>query len=70
MKYFQKFSPECPFKTLQLQSINLEVREAKDETKLDAIKQYGRRQNLEIIGVHYKSGENTNNIRSGQNDRC
>ena len=33
-------------------STNLEVREAKDEEKLDAIEQYGRRQNLEIIGVH------------------
>ena len=38
-------------KTLQLQSTNLEVREAKHEEKLDAIEQYGRRQNLEIIGV-------------------
>ena len=49
-------------KTLQLQSTKLEVGEAKDEKKLDAIEQYGRRQNLEIIGVPYNSGENTNNI--------
>ena len=49
-------------KTLQLQSTNLEVREAKDKEKFDVIEQYGRRQNLEIIGVPYNSGENTNNI--------
>ena len=49
-------------KTLQLQSTNLEVREVKNEEKLYAIEQYGRRQNLDIIEVPYNLGENTNSI--------
>ena len=44
------------------QSTNLEVRGANDEGKLDDIEQYGRRQNLEIVGIPTKPGENTNKI--------
>ena len=33
-----------------------------DKEKIDALEQYGRRQNLEIVGVPYKQGENTNKI--------
>ena len=47
---------------LQAQSTNLEVRGANDEGKLDDIEQYGRRQNLEIVGIPTKPGENTNKI--------
>ena len=43
-------------------SLNLEVRGAKEEEKLDALKQYGRRQNLEIVGIPIRQGENTNEI--------
>ena len=49
--------------TLQLQSTNLEVREAKDEEKLDAIEQYGKinsrilaeQDNSKAIKVNIKS---------------
>ena len=35
---------------------------AKDEEKLDNLEQYGRRQNLEIIGIPQCDGEDTNSI--------
>ena len=47
---------------LQTQSTNLEIREAKGEGKIDENEQYDRRQNLEIVGIPSKTGENTNKI--------
>ena len=47
---------------LQMQSTNLEIREAKGEGKSDENEQYDRRQNLEIAGISSKTGENTNKI--------
>ena len=35
---------------------------AKDEEKLDNLEQYGRRQNLEIIGIPQRDDEDTNSI--------
>ena len=47
---------------LKAKSLNLEVRGAKKEEKLDALEQYGRRQNLEIVGIPIRHGEKTNKI--------
>ena len=47
---------------LKSQSLELEDRGTKEEEKVDAIEQYGRRQNLEIAGIPVKPGENTNEI--------
>ena len=47
---------------LQTQSTNLEIRETKGEGKIDENEQYDRRQNLEIVGIPSKTGENTNKI--------
>ena len=47
---------------LKAKSLNLEVRGAKEEEKLDALEQYGRKQNLEIVGIPIRHGENTNEI--------
>jgi len=33
-----------------------------EELKLDELEQYGRRQNLEIVGVPYKTGEDVTKI--------
>ena len=40
----------------------LKTQEFKDSIKVDEIEQYGKRQNLEIIGVPEKEDENTNAI--------
>ena len=40
--------------------MDLEDRGIKEEEKVDAIKQYGRMQNLEILGIPEKPDENTN----------
>ena len=34
----------------------------KDADKIDALEQYGRRQNLEIVGIPEKANEDTNKI--------
>ena len=47
---------------LKSQSMKLEARGDKEEEKVDAIEQYGRRLNLEISGIPIKDGENTNKI--------
>ena len=54
--------PAEEIENLQAQSTNLEVRGTNDEEKLDDIEQYWRRQNLEIVGISSKPGENTNKI--------
>ena len=53
---------EEEIRKLQFQSLDLENRSVKEEEKVDAIEQYGRRQNLEIAGIPIKPGENTNKI--------
>ena len=40
----------------------LKTQEIKDSIKVDELEQYGRRQNLEIVGVPEKEDENTNAI--------
>ena len=47
---------------LKTQSTKLEVSAVQEKEKIDALEQYGRKQNLEIVGVPYKQGENTNKI--------
>ena len=48
--------------SLKEQSTALENKQIKDTEKLDAVEQYGRRQNLEIKGVPIVYGEDTNKI--------
>ena len=47
---------------LKVHSSALENQCAKDEKKLHKLEQYGRRQNLEIIGIPQRDGEDTNSI--------
>ena len=47
---------------IKRQSKKLEARGDKEEEKVDAIEQYGRRLNLEILGIPIKDGENVNKI--------
>ena len=47
---------------LKSQSMKLEAHGDKEKEKVDAIKQYGRRLNLEISGIPIKDGKNTNKI--------
>ena len=47
---------------LKSQAAALKTQEIKDSIKVDELKQYGRRQNLEIVGVPGKENENTNAI--------
>ena len=47
---------------MKTQSSELAIHEAKGADKIDAVEQYGRRQNLEIVGVSEKKGEVTNKI--------
>ena len=42
--------------------MEFEGRGVKEEEKVDAIEQYGRRQNLEITGIKVRDGEDTNKI--------
>ena len=51
---------ESVIKELKAQSTTLKSNNEKE--KVDALEQYGRRQNLEIVGVPLKEGENTNEI--------
>ena len=47
---------------LKSQAAALKTQEIKDSIKVDELEQYGRRQNLEIVGVPEKEDENTNAI--------
>ena len=47
---------------LKSDSANLKMQGVKEIEKVDALEQYGRRQNLEIVGVSVKDNENTNAI--------
>ena len=47
---------------LTSQAAALKTKEIKDSIKVDELEQYGRRQNLEIVGVLEKENENTNAI--------
>ena len=47
---------------LKSQAAALKTQEIKDSIKVDELEQYGRRQNLEIVGVSEKEDENTNAI--------
>ena len=47
---------------LKSQAAALKTQEIKDSIKVDELEQYGRRQNLEIVGVPEKENENTNAI--------
>ena len=47
---------------IKSQAAALKTQEIKDSIKVDELEQYGRRQNLEIVGVPEKEDENTNAI--------
>ena len=47
---------------LKSQAAALKTQEIKDSIKVDELEQYGRRQNLEIVGVPEKEDENANAI--------
>ena len=47
---------------LTAQSTTLKSSNEKEKEKVDTLEQYGRRQNLEIVGVPLKEGKNTNEI--------
>ena len=47
---------------LKSQAAALETQEINDSIKVDELEQYGRRENLEIVGVPEKEDENTNAI--------
>lgn len=47
---------------LKAQSTELVDNSIKEAEKLDAVEQYGRRQNLEIMGVPFNANEDTNQI--------
>jgi len=47
---------------LKCESKDLKLEGNKEVQKVDALEQFGRRQNLEIIGVLEQRGENTNKI--------
>ena len=53
---------ESVIKELKAQSTTLKSNNEKEKEKVDALEQYGRRQNLEIVVVPLKEGENTNEI--------
>ena len=53
---------EKEIKKLKTQLSELAINETKGADKIDAVEQYGRRQNLEIVGVPEKEGEYTNKI--------
>ena len=47
---------------LKDQSKAIELQNEKEQEKVDSLEQYGRRLNLEIVGVPFKEEENTNQI--------
>ena len=53
---------EVEISNLKAHSSALKNQCAKDEEKLDNLEQYGRRQNLEIIGIPQRDDEDTNSI--------
>ena len=53
---------EIVIKELKAQSTTLKSSNEKEKEKVNALEQYGRRRNLEIVGVPLKEGENTNEI--------
>ena len=53
---------ETEIKNLKSTAIELSSQVEKEATKLDDFEQYGRRQNLEIVGIPVQKDENTNAI--------
>ena len=53
---------EEEIKSLQTSSKLIAENEAKEFDKIDALEQYGRRQNLEIVGIPETQGEDTNKL--------
>ena len=53
---------EAEIKDIKSHSTELEESGKKEQDKVDSLEQYGRRNNLEIVGVPCKEGENTNKI--------
>ena len=53
---------ESVIKELKAQSTTLKSSNEKEKEKVYTLKQYGRHQNLEIVGVPLKEGENTDEI--------
>ena len=51
---------DAEIKKLKAESNEMSAQGAKEASKLDAIEQYGRRQNLGIVGIPVTSNENTN----------
>ena len=57
-----KKKQEVKIKKLKAQSNELSAQGAKEAIKLDALDQYSRHQNLEIVGIPVTSNEDTNAI--------
>ena len=55
-------SQENEIKFLKSQSDNLMTKDIKEVDKIDALEQYGRRQNLEIAGIPETVNDDTNKI--------
>ena len=53
---------EAEIKDIKSHSTELEESGKKEQDKVDSLEQYGRRNNLVIVEVPYKEGENTNKI--------
>ena len=53
---------EAELKKLKAESYEMRAQGAKEAFKLDALEQYGRRQNFEIVGIPVTSNEDTNAI--------
>jgi len=47
---------------LKTNSSKLEIQTEKDKEKVYALEQYGRRQNLELAGILFRDGEDTNKM--------
>ena len=47
---------------LKNKSTEVELKHEKEKKKVDALEQYGRRQNLEIMGIPFKEEKSTNNV--------
>ena len=53
---------DIEIKSLKDHSMELTDKVLQDTEKIDAVEQYGRRQNLEMVGVPMEEGEDTNKI--------
>ena len=53
---------DAEIKKLKAESNEMSAQGPKEASKLDALEQYGRRQNLEIVGIPVTSNEDTNAI--------